>query len=241
MTCRRQRLLYVTPADVDAAMTDVLRHVYLWMCIGLMITATVAWAVLYTPLSLLLTPLFRWPLLFYGLLIGKLILVASLRARVYQMPVNTARTWFLVYAALNGVTLSFLFLIYTASTIALTFFATASLFGAMALIGHTTKINLSKWGGYLLMGLIGLLIGSVLNLFLASSAFDWILTYAGIGLFLALTVYDAQWIKRSVAMALEQGDEAMLGRTGVIGALALYLDFINLFLRLLRLFGRRRR
>ena len=121
------------------------------------------------------------------------------------------------------------------------FLATASLFGALAIIGHTTKIDLSGMGGFLMMGLIGLVIGSVLNLFLASTTLGWILTYVGIAIFIALTIYDTQRIKNNVIFALASNDEQMLKRVGVIGALILYLDFINLFIRLLRLFGRRRR
>ena len=123
---------------------------------------------------------------------------------------------------------------------ALTFVATASLFGAMSLIGYTTKMDLSQYGSYLLMALLGLIIASVVNMFWANSVLDWIVTYVGILIFLGLTVYDTQRIKRMTITAVEQGDAAVISRVGILGALSLYLDFINLFLRLLRVTGRRR-
>ena len=118
-----------------------------------------------------------------------------------------------------------------------TFIAAASLFGAMGIIGYTTRVDLSKWGSYLLMGLIGFLIASVANMFFASSGLEWILSYVGIALFIGLTVYDTQRIKVMVLGALQSGNDTAVQRVGLLGALSLYLDFINLFLMLLRIFG----
>ncbi|MBN2002414.1 MAG: Bax inhibitor-1/YccA family protein [Anaerolineae bacterium] len=228
--------------DIGETFAAVMRHVYVWMCLGLLITALTAIAVVYTPLgNALLLFMLQTPLIFYGVLIGELVLVWGVTARMAHMSVGAARVWFLIYAILNGVTLSAIFLIYTTGSIALTFVATASLFGVMAVIGYTTRMDLSKWGGYLLMALVGLLIASVVNMFLASSGLEWILTYAGLLLFIALTVYDTQRIKRQVQAAVAAGDSNVVQRVGLLGALSLYLDFINLFLRLLRILGRRRR
>jgi len=133
-----------------------------------------------------------------------------------------------------------IFLAYTGSSIALTFIAAARLFGAMGIIGYTTRMDLSKWGSYLLMGLVGFIIASVANLFFASSGLEWILSYVGIALFIGLTVYDSQRIKIMVSSAMQSSDETAVQRVGLLGALSLYLDFINLFLLLLRLMGKRR-
>lgn len=230
-----------TGLDISETFVAVMRHVYAWMCLGLFVTALTAMAVIYTPLNALLVFLGETPLLFYGLLIGELGLVWWLTARMAHISLVAARIGFLGYALLNGVMLSFIFLLYTESSIALTFVATAGLFGVMAVIGYTTKMDLSKWGGYLLMALVGLLIASVVNMFLASTQLEWILTYAGLLLFIALTVYDTQRIKRQVQAAMAAGDANVVQRVGMLGALSLYLDFINLFLRLLRILGRRRR
>jgi FtsH-binding integral membrane protein len=178
---------------------------------------------------------------FFGLIVGELILVFVLSARVMTMAPATAVGLFFLYAALNGVTMSLIFLVYTASSIAMTFVATAALFGAMTLLGYTTQVDLTRLGGILIMALLGLIIGSVINFFFASDGLYWILTYAGILIFVGLTAYDAQHIKNMTLMALQQGDEAVEQRVGILGALRLYLDFINLFLLLLRVMGGRRR
>lgn len=226
--------------QVQETFASVMQHVYLWMCLGLFVTAGVA-ALFYGPFLPLLIALLATRWLFFGLLIAELGLVWWLGARMSRLSVSAARSLFIVYAALNGVTLSCIFLVYTLSSIAATFVATASLFGAMGIIGYTTKRDLSSWGSYLLMGLVGLIIASLVNIFLASSGLDWLLTYAGIVLFLALTIYDTQRIKRQMMSALGAGDKDVVSRVGMLGALSLYLDFVNLFLRLLRIMGRRGR
>lgn len=219
---------------------SVLRNVYLWMCVGLFLTGFVSFALIYTPLFYLLVQILNVPFLFMGLLIGEFALVWWLSARIGRMSVGASRAAFIFYALLNGVTLSVIFLVYTESSIALAFVATTSMFGAMSIIGYTTRMDLSKWGSYLLMGLLGFVIASVVNMFFASSTLEWILTYVGIALFIALTVYDTQKIKVMVAMAMQSPDEAAVKRVGLMGALTLYLDFINLFLLILRLLGNRR-
>ena len=233
-----------TIQDVDALFSDtfmsVMRHVYLWMCLGLFVTGFVSFAMIYTPLFYVLVAILDVPFLFIGLLIGEVALVWWLSARIGKLSVGVSRLGFLVYAILNGITMSVIFLAYTGSSIALTFIAASSLFGAMAIIGYTTKADLSKWGSFLLMGLIGFVIASVANLFFASSGLEWILSYVGIALFIGLTVYDSQRIKVMVMSALQSGDETAAQRIGLLGALSLYLDFIDLFLLLLRLMGKRR-
>lgn len=240
-TYQHEDTLPLSELQVSEALAAVMRRVYAWMCLGLLVTAVVAAAFVYTPLFVVLLALLGVPLLFIGLLLAEVVLVAVLTARIDRLSLGAAGFWFTAYAALNGLTMSFIFLVYTSSSIALTFVATAGLFGAMAIIGYTTRRDLSSWGSYLLMGLIGLVIASVVNLFLAISTLDWLLTYGGIVLFLALTIYDSQRIKKQATAVLGTADERVLGRLGLLGALRLYLDFVNLFLLLLRLTGRRRR
>ena len=219
---------------------SVIKHVYLWMCAGLFLTASVSIALVYTPLFFILVQILEAPYLLFGLLIAEVGLVWWLSARIDKISVTASRVGFLVYAILNGLTMSVIFLGFTQSSIALTFVTTAGLFGIMGIIGYTTKRDLSKWGSYLLMCLIGFLIGSVANLFFASSPLEWMLTYIGILLFIVLTVYDTQKVKQMVRTALQANDENLVKRVGLLGALSLYLDFINLFLLLLRILGRSR-
>jgi FtsH-binding integral membrane protein len=225
-------------SSFDETFLSVIKNVYLWMCIGLAVTALVSITLIYTPLFVITIQIVQNTTLFYGLLIGELILVIVLAARIQKISISTARWGFFGYAILNGITLSIIFFIYTASSIALTFITTAGLFGAMTIIGYTTRLDLTKWGSYLIMALIGLIIGSVINIFFASSTLDWILTFFGIALFIGLTIYDTQRIKKMVETALQTNDEDIVARVGLLGALSLYLDFINLFLRMLRVVGK---
>lgn len=231
--------------ELDSLFNDtflsVMRNVYLWMCLGLFVTGFVSMALIYTPLFYLLVGLLKIPFAFLGIMLIEIGVVWWLSARIRTLSVGASRAAFIFYAILNGITMSIVFLVYTQSSIALTFISTASLFGAMSIIGYTTKLDLSKWGSYLLMGLVGFLIGSVVNLFFASSALEWFLTYAGIALFIGLTVYDTQRIRIMVTSAVQSGDETGAKLIGLLGALKLYLDFINLFLLILRLVGGRRR
>lgn len=215
----------------------VLRRVYLWMALGLLVTAGTAAVVSVSPLFQVLA---GQPLIFFVLMIAELGLVIGISRGINRISPATATLLFFVYAALNGLTFSVLFVVYTLGSVAYTFLATAALFGVMSVIGYTTKMDLSKMGSFLFMGLIGLIIAMLVNIFWTNTALGWIVTFAGILLFLGLTFYDTQRIKRMTASALQQGDEDVQSRMGILGALALYLDFINLFLFMLRLGGRRR-
>jgi FtsH-binding integral membrane protein len=215
----------------------VLRRVYLWMALGLLVTAGTAAFVSVSPLFQVLA---GQPILFFVLMIAELGLVMGLSWGINRISPATAMLLFFVYAALNGVTFSVLFVVYTLGSVANTFLATASLFGVMSILGYTTKMDLSKMSSFLFMGLIGLFIAMLINMFWTNTVLGGIITFAGILLFLGLTFYDTQRIKRMTASAMQQGDENVMARVGILGALSLYLDFINLFLFILRLGGRRR-
>lgn len=227
----------VSEAELTDKMRLAIRRVYAWMTLGLVVTAGMAFLVVNTPLLYIVAN--RW--VFYGCLIGEIALVWGLSATIGRLSPTVALAVFLGYAALNGVTLSLIFAIYTASSIVMTFVATASLFGAMTLVGYTTQLDLSRVGGFLTMALLGLVIASVINLFFASNALYWIITYAGVVIFIGLTAYNTQRIKAMTIAAIQSGDEALEQRIGIMGALTLYLDFVNLFLLLLRIVGNRRR
>ncbi len=211
--------------------------VYNWMTMGLALTALVALAIeMVIPEVRLL--LIEQPFIFWGLLIFELALVWGLSASINRIPAILATLLFLAYAALNGVTLSFIFLVYQLGSIGYVFFVTAAMFGATSVFGYVTKMDLSRIGGILMMALLGLIIASIGNIFLRATELEWIISYAGVVIFVGLTAYDTQKIKRmsaSIESASEEGNKA-----SIMGALALYLDFINLFLFLLRILGRRR-
>lgn len=210
--------------------------VYGWMGIALLITALVAWYVVSTPA--LTQALLKNQLLFFGLLIGELFLVGYLSIAIQKMSSSTATLVFLGYSALNGLTISVIFLAFTAESIVSTFLVTAGTFGVMSFYGYVTKKDLTSWGNILFMALIGVIIASVVNLFFHSSALYWITTYVGIFVFVGLTAYDSQKIKQMGLTVTEGSEEEKKG--SIMGALRLYLDFINLFLLLLRIFGKRR-
>ena len=228
--------MYYRSDQVAATQSEFVRKVYNWMGLGLATTAVVS---LYTASSPgLLSFIFGNPVVFFGLIIAELGLVFGLSAGINRMQAATAVFMFFLYSALNGLTLSAIFIAYTRASIATTFFVTAGTFGAMSLYGYTTQRDLTSWGSFLMMGLIGIILASLVNLFFQSEAIYWLVTYAGIIVFVGLTAYDTQKIR---AMALQGfGDRESERKGAVIGALQLYLDFINLFLMLLRIFGRRR-
>jgi FtsH-binding integral membrane protein len=215
---------------------SVLQRVYLWMLLGLLLTAGVAF---YTVNSNLITLAMNQGV-FFGAIIGELVLVIALSAGLRRMSAGLATGMFLLYAALNGFTLSLIFLIYELGSIYMAFFDTAILFGVMSVIGMTTKIDLTRVGSYLMMGVIGLLIAMIANLFFNSGPFGLIINIAGVLIFTALTAYDTQKIKQLATDPEFQSSGEMAHKLSLLGALRLYLDFINLFLFLLRLFGRRR-
>ncbi|MFZ0545139.1 MAG: Bax inhibitor-1/YccA family protein [Candidatus Promineifilaceae bacterium] len=230
--------LAVSQARVQETFIAAMQRVYLWMALGLAVTTIVA---LYVSTSeAALNFIFGNTVVFFGLLIGEFVLVIAVTAAVAKLSPGAALALFFGYAALNGATLAIVFLAYTGSSIFLTFGVTAALFAFMSILGYTTKQDLTKWGPILILGLVGFLIGSVANFFIASTALQWILTYVGIAIFLGLTVYDTQRIKTMTMGAIMQNEATAVSKIGILGALRLYLDFVNLFLLLLRIFGRRR-
>jgi FtsH-binding integral membrane protein len=216
----------------------LLRNVYLWMTAGLALTAGVSYLIGNS--KTVLQTLISTPWLYFGLLIGELVLVMVLVAALNKMSAGVATAIFLAYAALNGVTLSLVLMAYSSGTLTLAFTSTAALFAAMSLIGLTTKIDLTKIGTYAIFALVGLILASLINLFLRSSRLDLILSYAGVLIFTALTAYDTQKISRMASdpQMAEEGP-VVLRKLSIVGALTLYLDFLNMFLFLLRIFGRR--
>ena len=215
------------------ASTVFLAKVFNWMAIGLGLTGAVAWFTASSGLAMqfVATPVFMI------LILLELGMVFYLSARINKIQAGTATGLFIGYAILNGLTLSMVFLAYTQSSIAATFFITAGMFGAMAVYGLVTKRDLSGMGSFLFMGLIGIIIASVVNIFLQSSSLYWAISLIGVFVFVGLTAYDVQKIKTMGEQGImEQGEEA-IKKGAIMGALALYLDFINLFLMLLRFFG----
>jgi FtsH-binding integral membrane protein len=228
-------VVFTTPFSAEERITTFLRSVYGWMCAGLAITATVAYFVASSP-SIIQT-LTRSPFLAIGLMIAQLGLVGVLSFRVQRMAPSTAAALFIAYSALTGVTVSFVLLAYTLESVASTFAIAAAMFGAMAFYGTVTSRSLAGWGQFLFMGLIGVIIASVVGMFWQSDGLQFVLGFCGVIVFTGLAAYDAQRLK-AMALALPSG---ATGSFAVVGALSLYLDFINLFLMLLRFTGDRRR
>ena len=206
--------------------------VYRWMTLGLALTALVAWSVATSETALRLVLGNR--IVFFGLILGELALVVALSAAAARMSSAVAGGLFLLYAALNGATLSVVLLVYTGASVALAFVSTAGMFGAMSLYGTVTRRDLASWRSFLVMGLVGIVVASVVNVFLGSSLVTFVVSCAAVVVFTGLTAYDTQKLR---AFARAGGGT---GGVAVNGALALYLDFVNLFLALLRLFGGRR-
>ena len=214
----------------------VMQQVYMWMTIGLLLSAAVA--VLFAASGLTVTLM---PVLMIAMFV-EIGLVWYLAARITKISPQQATRLFLLYAALNGATLSYVFYVADLSEIYLALFATGAMFAAMSIIGYTTEVDLTRMGGIFLMALIGLIVASVVNIFLASSALDWVISFAGVLIFVGLTAYDTQWIKRSAEHISMQGvnsEAAIVRQLAIMGALKLYLDFVNLFLYILRLTSRR--
>lgn len=210
--------------------------VYSWMSFALLVTGGVAmWTAMHVDIVRMIV---QNQVLFFGLIIGELLMVGYLVGWIQKMSAQTATMVFVLYSVLNGLTLSVIFLLYTAGSIASTFFITAGTFAAMSAYGYFTKSDLTRWGSLLFMGLIGVIIASVVNMFFHSPALYWFTTYAGVLIFVGLTAYDTQKIKKMNVIGNEGTEEDK--KEAIVGALILYLDFINLFLLLLRLFGRRR-
>lgn len=213
-----------------------MKSVYMWMTLALGITGVVALYVAQS--SDLLYTIFSNSILFWGLVIAEFVLVMVISARLLKMSFSTALLLFMLYSVINGLTLSVIFALYTKASVASTFFVTAGTFGVMSLIGYFTKKDLSKLGGILFMLLIGLVIATLVNIFWANDTLYWITTYAGVLIFVGLTVYDTNKIKRMLECSY--GEDEMTQKLALMGALTLYLDFINLFLYLLRILGDRK-
>lgn len=220
------------PISIDVQ--PLLRLVYMWMGAGLLTTAVVSFV---TVTNDALLSLATNPIVAIVALLGSLGLVLGLSFGINRLSPTAAGVMFFVYAAVLGFTLSTIFLVYELGVIANAFLTTAVLFGAMSAIGFTTDIDLTKYSSYLMFGLIGLVLAMVVNFFLASSAFDFVISMFGVILFTALTAYDTQKIKNMAASPELQATNDTTVKLSIVGALTLYLDFINLFLFLLRLFG----
>ncbi|MDM8145069.1 Bax inhibitor-1/YccA family protein [Bacteroides eggerthii] len=222
--------------EQNAVFAKLMRSVYLWMVLALVITGLTAAYVASSPAYI--SALMNNSILFYGVIIAELALVFILSGRIHKMSFTSASLMFILYSLLTGVSLSTIFLAYTESSIATTFLITAGTFGTMSLVGFVTKKDLSKLGGILLMALIGLIIATVVNIFLVSDTLGWIINYVGVLIFVGLTAYDTQKIKQ---MMREYGTDIneQTQKMALMGSLSLYLDFINMFLYLLRIFGNR--
>ena len=226
----------VNQTQVQVRVNDFIRSVYNWMGIGLALTGLVAFYIASTPALL---ELISNQILFFGLIIAELALVFIISARIQRLQASTATGLFMLYSVLNGATLSFIFVVYTRASIASTFFVCAATFIACSIYGWTTKRDLTSLGGFLMMGLIGIIIASVVNIFIRSSAMHMIISYIAVLVFVGLTAYDTQNLK---AMAISQPADVVASavrKGAILGALKLYLDFINLFLMLLRILGNR--
>ncbi len=225
-----------TDSTALAITNTFFRKVYLWMTAGLALTALASFLMLSSASAQQL--IFGNRMIFYGLIIAELGLVIAMSAAINRISASTATLMFLGYSALNGVTFAAIFMIYTNSSIASAFLVTAGTFGAMSVYGYATKRDLTGWGSFLFMGLVGIIIASVVNIFLQSEMIYWVTSYIGVFVFVGLTAYDTQKIKQigQAGFANEQDRH----KAAILGALRLYLDFINLFLMLLRIMGNRR-
>jgi len=231
-----QKPTVITATPTVQTAIGFLPRVYLWMTAGLLLTALTAVVTLSS--QTLLNLVFGNRMVFYALIFGELGLVIALSAAINRISSGTATLLFLLYSALNGVTFASIFLVYTGSSIASTFVISAGTFGAMSLYGFATKRDLTGWGSFFFMGLIGIIIASLVNIFLQSAMVTWVVSYLGVFIFVGLTAYDTQKLKRIGETGF--GDAGQRRKAVILGVLTLYLDFINLFLMLLRVLGNRR-
>lgn len=222
--------------QMSAAFPALMRKVYVWMTLALVITGFTAYGVAASPGILMAIATNK--ILFFGLIIAEFGLVIGLSSAIRRLSLSVATLMFVLYSVINGATLSLLFVLYTMSSITNVFFITAATFGVMALIGYTTKKDLTSLGKMLFIALIGLIIATVVNMFLKSTGLQLIVSYIGVLVFVGLTAYDSQKIKQMLMTAEDANEGAQ--KLALLGALTLYLDFINLFLYLLRIFGDRK-
>ncbi len=218
----------------ESTVASAMRKVYLWMTFALIISGLSAWLVASN--ETYFAALMGNNILFWGLIITEIVLVFVISAAINRLSPLVATLLFILYSIVNGVTLSYIFVVYELSSVASIFFITAGTFAAMAVIGYTTKKDLTSFGRFLWMALIGLIIALVVNIFLKSGVMATIISAVGVLIFVGLTAYDTQVIKGMIQNA--NGNEELLNKIGIIGALTLYLDFINIFLHLLELFGK---
>ena len=221
--------------SMSAAFPALMRKVYVWMTLALALTGFTAYGVATSPG--IITALYSNSVLLWGLVIAEFAIVFGVSAAINRLSLSTATLLFVLYSVINGALFSSIFLVYTMSSIASVFFITAGTFAVMALVGYTTKKDLSSMGKILFMALIGIIIATIVNIFLKSSGLETIISYLGVLLFVGLTAYDTQKINNMLVMAPDAGEASQ--KIALLGALTLYLDFINLFIYLLRIFGRR--
>ena len=222
--------------EMQAAFPVLMRKVYTWMTLALVLTGLTAYGVATSPGIMM--ALYSNSALMWGLVIAEFALVIGISAAINRLSLATATLMFVAYSVINGAMLSSIFMIYTAASIASVFFITAATFAVMALIGYTTKTDLTSVGKLLFMALIGLVIATIVNMFIGSSTLTMICSYVGVLIFVGLTAYDSQKIKNMLMQAPDAGESSQ--KLALLGALTLYLDFINLFIYLLRICGDRR-
>lgn len=227
------RMINEKEGFVSLAFPALMRKVYVWMTLALVITGLTAYGIANSPG--LFYAIVSNQFLFWGLVIGEFALVLGINSAIHRLSITTATLLFILYSVVNGATLSVIFMVYALMSIANVFFITAGTFAVMAFIGYTTRKDLTSLGRMLFMGLIGIIIATVVNIFLGSSMLNMIVSYVGILVFIGLTAYDSQKIKRLLYTADSTDESAQ--KIALLGSLTLYLDFINLFLMLLRIFG----
>ena len=229
-----EKMIREQEGSLSLAFPALMRKVYVWMALALALTGLTAYGI--ADNTNLAFTLISNRALFWGIAIAEFALVMFLTARIRKMSLTTATLSFLLYSVLNGVTMSIIFLAFTAASIATTFYITAGTFGIMAFYGYVTKADLSKLGSILRMALLGLIVAIVVNIFMRNSMFDLVISAVGVLIFTGLTAYDSQKIK--TALAMQEHPDETAQKVALLGALTLYLDFINLFIYLLRFFGR---
>ncbi len=229
------RAPYSSTAQTQAT-TLFLAKVFNWMAVGLGVTAVVAFMVASSEAAVQFFYVNR--ALLFMVMLAEIGLVIYLSARIEKLEAGTATALFILYSALNGITLSWVLLLYTATSVATTFVVTAGMFGSMAVYGYVTKKDLSSWGSFLIMGLVGIILASLVNIFVQSSMMSWVISGIGVVVFTGLAAYDVQQISR-MGETVMSGSEGAVKKMAILGALTLYLDFINLFLMLLRFLGNR--
>lgn len=230
---RLYRMIEEKEGLVSLAFPALMRKVYVWMTLALVITGFTAFGIAENP-GLVYTIVTN-RLLFWGLIIGEFALVMAIYGAIGKLSATAATLLFVLYSIVNGATLSVIFLAYTMTSIASVFFITAGTFAVMAFIGYTTKTDLTSFGKMLMMGLVGIILATVVNIFIGSSMLNMMVSYVGVVVFVGLTAYDSQKIKNLLYQVDNMSEEAQ--KLALLGSLTLYLDFINLFLMLLRIFG----